>query len=827
MIDDEENFRWDFVRNDYLVRWMVGNKVDWYFISEPSQTKNNSINTSVTCPHISTMLKTKNIYLEFNDENGIGTLQYLAEQILAGTGWTIGRSPRFLERDGVTEKVRSLKDTSKAGAYQLITKMCNLFNAYPDYQGDTRTVDFYSLNDRTVEWEFIVGKNLNSITVKNDSDSIVTRLYVEGEYSDFGYVGIDDVNPTGLSYLLNFDYYKELGLFTQAHQDALDTYTAAAVTKKGEISAAQAALNEATTKVVYAVGYTPFTIYTLTASGDGYKVIDQQYPINGATKTPAENDNIYALKVITVTDEETQTTTEKQVYDIIPVPATGKYPEEYEYLVYFERPALGQVGVNEASIEAKEKSIDGWQKKIEKTNDEQKKNDYNNNINNLQNEIQQIYEGTETNAGLYAQIWTLVTVDGPAMYTGQNDVNTLVSELEGLEAVFTAAMGDLLKDGRWSDENYAVGQEESLYLDALDMSERCAKPKVTYSMSYTSAKEHLGFGAEDIALNSVGHILDENLHINDYGYIKSITIVHDNEKDSKVEITTDDGFSKQVSLESVLTRIAQMAELVKAKNALFDRAGVIQANGKIAADRLEGMIDLMQNKLSATTSNWYTDDNGNIVFESVSGNGAMMLCGEGFMLASDRNPDGGWNWRTLGGGNGIVADEITTGFLSAERIQAGTITADKIDNGYGASIDLSENQIMMTIQNAEAEAVRTAQTNYVQTMDQFRMEITNQYADKASTESALSSLHDQAVEVTKYLSFGEDYLVIGTTDNKFNVQITNSAINFRNGEQILAYMTNQKLYISESEVTNSQRIGNYLWMMPNQNGSVALIYTGT
>ena len=300
-------------------------------------------------------------------------------------------------------------------------------------------------------------------------------------------------------------------------------------------------------------------------------------------------------------------------------------------------------------------------------------------------------------------------------------------------------MGDLLKDGRWSDENYAVGQEESLYLDALDMSERCSKPKVTYSMSYTSAKDYLGVGADDIEINSVGHILDEHLHINDYGYIKSITIVHDNEKDSKVDITTDDGFSKQVSLESVLTRIAQMAELVKAKNALFDRAGVIEANGKIAADRLEGMIDLMQNKLSSTTSNWYTDDQGNMIFESVNGNGAMMLCGEGFMIASDRNPDGGWAWRTMGGGNGLCADEITTGFLSAERIQAGSVTADKIESGFGASIDLSGNTIMSTISDARDTAIATAQSNVTQSIDQFRVSLTSVYADKSSTEAGISA----------------------------------------------------------------------------------------
>ena len=45
-----------------------------------------------------------------------------------------------------------------------------------------------------------------------------TRLYVEGEYGDNGYVGIDDVNPTGLPFLLNFDYYRELGVFTEKHE---------------------------------------------------------------------------------------------------------------------------------------------------------------------------------------------------------------------------------------------------------------------------------------------------------------------------------------------------------------------------------------------------------------------------------------------------------------------------------------------------------------------------------------------------------------------------------------------------------------------------------
>lgn len=296
MIDTEENFRWNYIKGEYLVRWMDGNKIDWYVIQEPQGTKNTSISYTVTCPHISTLLKTKNIYLEFDDENGIGTLQYLAGQILAGTGWSIGRCPTFLEKDGVTEKVRSLKDNSKAGAYQLITKMCGLFNAYPSYNGD-KTVDFFSLNDSDTEWEFVVGENLDSVSVKTDTNSIVTRLYVEGEYGDYGYVGIDDVeaNTSGLSYILNFDYYKQLGMFTAEHQAILDQYIQDVQEIKGRITSAQTNLNTNINKVVSAVGYTPFIIYSLFSELSGDITITAQYEVNNPTETPTAGSDMIGI----------------------------------------------------------------------------------------------------------------------------------------------------------------------------------------------------------------------------------------------------------------------------------------------------------------------------------------------------------------------------------------------------------------------------------------------------------------------------------------------------------------------------------------------------
>lgn len=448
MIEEEKNFRWQFIQPEYLVKFVDGDTTDWYILTEPAETKNKSISMTVTCPHISTLLKAKNIYLTFDDENGIGTIQYIAEQILAGTGWSLGTVSRLTEADGETERVRSLKSTTNEGAYNLIQKLCTLFNVYPRYHGDTRKLDLIALNDRTTEWELVVGQNLESLGCKYDSKSVVTRLYVEGEYSDYGYAGIDDVNPTGLSYLLNFDYYKNLGLFTDEHQAILDQYILDAKARKEDISAAQASLNEVIDKVVYSVGYTPFTVYEIDQTGE-YGTITARHRVLGATKDPEPGDDLVAI--------ESDTN-----FVHIHQPLSARYPLGYQHIIFFERPCLGQIGVMETAIEAKEKQITGWERKLNvaRESDVEKRTEYTNQINILRSEIADVY----TN-GLYEQMYKLA-IDGISLDQWTQRVETEKNRLDVVEAKFLADMGDMIRDGRWTDENYTVGQEESLYEDA-------------------------------------------------------------------------------------------------------------------------------------------------------------------------------------------------------------------------------------------------------------------------------------------------------------------------------------------------------------------------
>lgn len=143
----------------------------------------------------------------------------------------------------MTEKIRSYSCNEKTGAYQMTQDICDKFVAYPIFHGDTQTVDVHARTDHEGMLEMRLEKNLAKISRTRDSSDIITRLYVEGEYGDLGYIGIDDVNPTGLNFITNFDYYREIGALTQEQDDAITAYLTQTATARSEIMT-QTALNE-------------------------------------------------------------------------------------------------------------------------------------------------------------------------------------------------------------------------------------------------------------------------------------------------------------------------------------------------------------------------------------------------------------------------------------------------------------------------------------------------------------------------------------------------------------------------------------------------------
>lgn len=881
VIDKKRNFRWNFIRSEYLLRMTRGDEVDWFIIHSPKKTKNRkTISNSVTCSHLSSILKTKNLYLTFDDENGIGTLPYLMEQVQKATGWTLGTCDTLYERDGKTEKVRSLKSDGKTGSYQLIMDICNLFNAYPVFDGNDKTVNIYALNNKGRLYEMTMGKDIESLSVTYNSDDIITRLYVEGEYGDDGYVGIDEVNPTGLTYLMNFDYYKEIGLFTDDHQEALDLYysemkKAIDVIRSvaGDIITKENSLNNLWGQINYV--FYPISNGTITKKIVGGTVTAEQLEI-------AEGNEI----VIIPSDKKYRTVT---------AGSNGSLTLTTDdlYAIKFITKPSAEIGAKEVAIEAKEKLIENLKNRITDSTSDEKKADINKQIAKYESEINDLYVGTELETGLYD-----LMSSAAILVLELNDLSSqreaALTSQENVEVNFAIAMGDLLKDGYWNNSNYAVGQEVFLYEDSIDMIKQMSKPDVSYSVSRVSMSGILGHPITPLDQNAQIRLYDPDLGVNDFAYISGLTSCLDKPENDTVDISTEDITLTGLTLDSVLSRITKLADLIDQKNSLYDRSEAISKDGSIFIDRLEGQINVLKNQLSSSTSNWYTDQNGNLIFESTSGKSAMMLCGEGFMIAYGRTANGEWNWRTFGTGEGFTADAIITGYLSADRIEARSITVDKLESGVGASIDLSQNNsIKLAVQEATkniiykgaiAPAEPTVDTLWIDTsnenqdvlkrwngtewietainqedidslystlsdyrteisqlsqsitlrvteeqlkdglenkadsdwvsqrlesiIEQTSKDITFQFNQaKEFTVESTSEFQDFIAEVKSYQRFSADGLELGAINSPFIAKLGNTKLSFIQDGAEIAYISNNKLYITEAQVTNKLSIG--------------------
>lgn len=277
------------------------------------------------------------------------------------------------------------------------------------------------------------------------------------------------------------------------------------------------------------------------------------------------------------------------------------------------------------------------------------------------------------------------------------DVAEASKQQDIIEATYAQAMGDMLREGYWNNEDYVTGQEQALYNDALEVMKVMCRPTVSYTFDYVSLAGQLGLTKDDLQLNMQMHVYDKELNVNDILHISQITRCYDDPSQDDVEVSNEDITLSGGSLDSVLGRMSQLADLIDQKNAIYKRASAISPNGSILTNRLEGQISILEHQLVSARSSWYTDDDGNMMFVSADGNSAMKICGEGYMIANGKKDDGTWNWRTFGTGQGFTADAITTGFLSADRIEAGSISAAKLNPNVGASINLSENGTIVAL----------------------------------------------------------------------------------------------------------------------------------
>ncbi len=121
------------------------------------------------------------------------------------------------------------------------------------------------------------------------------------------------------------------------------------------------------------------------------------------------------------------------------------------------------------------------------------------------------------------------------------------------------------------------------------------------------------------------------------------------------------------------TKQEQHINNFREKQGVWDRAQIIEPDGTINAQYLNNLVAELNAKMNALGGYVYISDQGDGIItydkpDPAEATMAIQILGGSFRIANSKGPDGEWNWRTFGDGNGFVADAFIGGLLKGGKV---------------------------------------------------------------------------------------------------------------------------------------------------------------
>ena len=110
------------------------------------------------------------------------------------------------------------------------------------------------------------------------------------------------------------------------------------------------------------------------------------------------------------------------------------------------------------------------------------------------------------------------------------------------------------------------------------------------------------------------------------------------------------------------------------------------------------------------------------------------------------------------------------------------------------------------------------QDSFTWTTTQIKELVENVEAGDSATEEQLKLIQD-------YMKFTDGTLSIGKTGNPFTFRVMNERLAFYMNDSEVAYLSNNKLYVTQAEILTRLQIGKFAFE-PQTNGNMSIVYTG-
>ena len=118
----------------------------------------------------------------------------------------------------------------------------------------------------------------------------------------------------------------------------------------------------------------------------------------------------------------------------------------------------------------------------------------------------------------------------------------------------------------------------------------------------------------------------------------------------------------------------------------------------------------------------------------------------------------------------------------------------------------------------ETEALVSAVSTQVeQTKDSFEIQF-NQFSQDIASVAAGTDAEFE--EIRKYIRFVDGKILLGEVGNELELEIANDRISFLQDGAEVAYFSNRKLYVTDTQILHSLQLGNFAFM-PRENGNLS------
>lgn len=173
-----------------------------------------------------------------------------------------------------------------------------------------------------------------------------------------------------------------------------------------------------------------------------------------------------------------------------------------------------------------------------------------------------------------------------------------------------------------------------------------------------------------------------------------------------------------------------------------------------------------------------------------------------------------------------IAEAVTTKFT---KLELGEITLGEITdiNGRIATIQstikavdntlqttVTSDELATAIENLDTVLAGKADSEDFAELNEGWVTVVNDLRDwrvvYQNVEDKQGEHEDSLMLVKKFMEFDENFLTIGASTSSTRVQVTDSAINFIDGGEVVAYITGKTLYINQATIVSSLQVGNHI-----------------